>query len=242
MFRSRDDGGLAPFIFRTKCSTCRASRATALVLNAPGESRGMPQVTPSPGLWLVEAAPMPLPLETSIMTKLTDTQAILLLTAAQRENGSLLPLPATLKPGGGASKAMNALVTRGFVEERDIADGTDAAAVHRTDEDRRVGLFLTAAGAAAIGVVDDAAKQSAGGEDAVSPALTAGPNAKAPVKSAIVLGLMRRPAGATLPELIEITGWLPHTTRAALTGLRKKGHEITRGKRDGVTFYVAASK
>lgn len=56
-------------------------------------------------------------------------------------------------------------------------------------------------------------------------------------KSATVLSLLQREDGATLAELIDATGWLPHTTRAALTGLRKKGHTIERGSRDGVTFY-----
>ena len=30
----------------------------------------------------------------------------------------------------------------------------------------------------------------------------------------------------TLAELIAATGWLPHTTRAALTGLRKRGYAV----------------
>ena len=33
------------------------------------------------------------------------------------------------------------------------------------------------------------------------------------------------------------TSWLPHTTRAALTGIRKKGHEVERMKRDDATCY-----
>ena len=33
------------------------------------------------------------------------------------------------------------------------------------------------------------------------------------------------------------TGWLPHTTRAALTGLKKKGHADTSTKADGVRTY-----
>ncbi len=32
---------------------------------------------------------------------------------------------------------------------------------------------------------------------------------------------------------VEATDWLPHTTRAALTGLRKKGHTIAKSARDG---------
>ena len=61
-------------------------------------------------------------------------------------------------------------------------------------------------------------------------------------KISLVADLLRRKDGATLAELVTATGWLPHTTRAALTGLRKKGHDIERGSRDGVTIYsIAAS-
>jgi hypothetical protein len=179
---------------------------------------------------------MPLPMETSIMTQLSDTQAVLLSNAGQREDGSLLPLPTSLKPGGGATKAMSVLISRGLAEERETAD---PAAVRRVEGDQRLGLFLTAAGAAAIGIVlPDAEQQIVDDTDT----LAAPPASKAPSKSALVLDLLRRPVGATLAELIEVTGWLPHTTRAALTGLRKKGHEIARGKRDGITFYTVAAK
>jgi hypothetical protein len=70
--------------------------------------------------------------------------------------------------------------------------------------------------------------------------------AKLPAKPASKIGmvadLLRRKGGATLAELVAATGWLPHTTRAALTGLRKKGHGIERGIRNGVTTYsIAAS-
>jgi hypothetical protein len=60
---------------------------------------------------------------------------------------------------------------------------------------------------------------------------------KAPTKSTSVLTLLQREVGATLAELIEATGWKPHTIRAALTGLRKKGHTIERCKRDDLTCY-----
>ena len=39
--------------------------------------------------------------------------------------------------------------------------------------------------------------------------------------------------GVTLGALVNATGWLPHTTRAALTGLRKKGYAIERFRREG---------
>jgi hypothetical protein len=52
---------------------------------------------------------------------------------------------------------------------------------------------------------------------------------------ALVVELLSRESGATLAEL---TGWLPHTTRAALTGLRKKGHKVAKAKRGEVTCYA----
>ena len=68
---------------------------------------------------------------------------------------------------------------------------------------------------------------------------------KTPKKSTkidLVLGMLRGAEGATLDKMVEATGWLPHTTRAALTGLKKKGHVITSEKLDGVRSYrVAAS-
>ena len=59
-----------------------------------------------------------------------------------------------------------------------------------------------------------------------------------------VLGLLRAETGATLAELIAATGWLPHSARAVLTSLRKRGYQLTlaRGERGGASVYrVAAS-
>ena len=57
-------------------------------------------------------------------------------------------------------------------------------------------------------------------------------------KISMVADLFRRKGSASLAELIAATGWITHTTRAALTGLRKKGQRIERGTRDGVTTYT----
>lgn len=55
-----------------------------------------------------------------------------------------------------------------------------------------------------------------------------------------MIALLEREQGATLAEMVEATGWPPHTKRAALTGLKKKGHTIAKDKRDDVTFYHIA--
>lgn len=52
-------------------------------------------------------------------------------------------------------------------------------------------------------------------------------------KASLVLGMLQRHEGATIDQLVVATGWLPHTTRAALTGLKKKGHAVTIDKAEG---------
>lgn len=60
-------------------------------------------------------------------------------------------------------------------------------------------------------------------------------------KNEAVLTLLNRPGGATLDQMVEATGWLPHTTRAVLTGFKKKGHWVTSEKVDGARIYRIAS-
>lgn len=56
-------------------------------------------------------------------------------------------------------------------------------------------------------------------------------------KQDLILDLMRGEGGTSLATIIAASGWLPHTARAALTGLRKKGHAIEKAKVDGETRY-----
>ena len=79
----------------------------------------------------------------------------------------------------------------------------------------------------------------------ISVVAAAVPSAIAPPRAAskigIVLGLLQMPEGASLAKLVEVTNWQPHTTRAALTGLRKRGYAIANEKMvspDGVKHSV----
>lgn len=169
------------------------------------------------------------------MIKLSDTQSILLSTAAQRADGSLLPLPDTLRGKDAAvSKAMAQLIKRQLAEET-MAGA--AGTTWRENGDHRIGLVISNAGRMAIGI-----DEAAGGEQPSAPAESPGSTPHV-TKASMVLTLLRREQGATLEELVSATGWLPHTTRAALTGLRKKGHAIEKAKRDDQTCYrvVAAA-
>lgn len=74
----------------------------------------------------------------------------------------------------------------------------------------------------------------------IDPAADAAPPSVRPEKNtkiALVRTLLGRDEGATLAELVEATGWLPHTARAALTGLKKKGTVLDKFKRDDATCY-----
>ena len=57
-------------------------------------------------------------------------------------------------------------------------------------------------------------------------------------KSNLVAKLLRRAKGATLAELQEVTAWQPHSVRAFLSGLRKKGSPVAKEQRkSGETAY-----
>lgn len=81
------------------------------------------------------------------------------------------------------------------------------------------------------------------GNSSATPMVTL--SAKQPVslpasKIGLVITMLERSEGATLTDLCEATGWLPHTTRAALTRLRQKGNSISKTRRDGVSVYAVA--
>jgi len=167
------------------------------------------------------------------MPKLNDTQLILLSAAAQREDLNLYPLPDTLQANARTTKAITALVEKALVEERET---TSAAAVHRADGDVRYGLFATPAGLTAIGIDDGV------GEDAPAPTPVPVDKPARVTKASIIVDMLKREQGAGLEELIAATDWLSHTTRAALTGLRKKGHDVKRIKVDGKTRYAIVTE
>jgi predicted ArsR family transcriptional regulator len=73
-----------------------------------------------------------------------------------------------------------------------------------------------------------------------SVAAEAPAKARSTKKTDRLLGMLQAPGGASIEELSEELGWLQHTTRAALTGLRKKGIAITRDKQGSVTVYRAS--
>jgi hypothetical protein len=96
--------------------------------------------------------------------------------------------------------------------------------------------------------VSSKSKPSNAGASVTKPILASEPQATAPAaalktpsKQQQLAALVLRDEGATLDQMIAATGWLPHTTRAALTGLKKKGYALSSDKVDGVRTYRAVA-
>ncbi|MBK5932448.1 uncharacterized protein DUF3489 [Rhodovulum imhoffii] len=185
------------------------------------------------------------------MTKLSDTQTIILSRAAQNEDRNVLPLPGSLR-GGAATKVVGALLSRGLIAETitDSRAKADAALnrVWRNDEDgRAILLHITDAGLAAIGVEPESGDSAPTGADeapSAEPPLDTpagddrAPKARTPrtgTKQAKLIEMLRADGGATIDEIVAATGWQPHTVRGAFAGALKKklGLEVTSEKVEG---------
>lgn len=159
--------------------------------------------------------------------RLTDLQLVLLAGAAARDTGSLMPLPERCQQDSSRiGKSIASLLRRGLVEEVAV---TDRQLSWRDDDQAMIGLFLTKAGRDAL---------RAGAQEPEGETVVTRPSPPPASKIGTVQLLLQRKEGATLDELVAATGWLPHTTRAALTGLRKKGHAVAKSKRGAATCYT----
>ena len=85
------------------------------------------------------------------MTKLTDTQRVILSAAAQRTDHLALPLPKSLK-GGAAHKVINALVEKGLLKEVKANRRLNDPVWRESGEGHGVTLIITDGGLAAIGI------------------------------------------------------------------------------------------
>jgi hypothetical protein len=68
------------------------------------------------------------------------------------------------------------------------------------------------------------------GADAPTSSVAGTDRPRASTKRAMLIGMLERAEGASVAEIGERLGWLPHTVRAAITGLRHAGREVIRSK------------
>lgn len=138
--------------------------------------------------------------------KLTATQTAILEAAADRPDGNIEPMSASLR-GGARAKVIGGLLSRGLIIE--VADQ------HR----------LTEAAYAATGKqrpTDDVQKL-----DPTPRTIRPG------TKLAGLIDALRQPGGATVNQIMAATQWQAHTVRGAISGMVKKklGYNIVSEKR-----------
>ena len=168
--------------------------------------------------------------------KLTDTHLLLLSAAAQRPDG-LLDLGARLK-GNSLRVAGEKLLKADLVTETNVEP--DQPAWRSDENDVRVGLKITQPGLLAIAMEAEETPSEPAADPAteVASAATGTDIARPGTKRALIIDLLSREEGASVGDLMTATGWLAHTTRAALTGLRKQGHVLAKAPGpDGRTIY-----
>ncbi len=163
------------------------------------------------------------------MPKLTDTQLVILSTAAKRDGGAVLPLAKSLKAHeASATKTINSLIKRGLINEQPAARGD--ATWREGESGSRLTLVITGSGLESIGA--DAAKTlpmkrkarnrrpAPGRQTRTETSLT---GVRQGTKQAVLIDLLRRKNGATIDEIVDAIGWQAHSVRGAISGtLRKK--------------------
>lgn len=158
------------------------------------------------------------------MTKLSDTQLVILSTAAGRPKGRVLPLTVALK-GAAVGKVVDSLIAKGLIE---VTPATAKDARWRNAEEGAVTLRITRAGIRII---------NAESEDAAAEPTP--PRTRAGSKQARLIEMLKRPQGASIAEIAAEFGWRAHTVRGAIAGALKKklGLTVTSEKVDGRRVY-----
>ena len=116
------------------------------------------------------------------------------------------------------------------------------------------GTVASAATAASQGAAQNAALSVTGNEaleqsalpseselqsaSATAPRVPSSDLPRASTRRAMLVAMLARAQGGSVTEMGQRLGWLPHTVRAAITGLRHAGRDVTRSKDEkGQTVY-----
>jgi hypothetical protein len=169
------------------------------------------------------------------MTKLTETQTIILSAGAQRPENIALPLPKGLA-GAAAKMAVTKMIERGWLEEVDANLRRGEPLWRETGDGHGTMLVVTEAGLLAIGIEPEVVKTMVAIREYAAKAPSQKlPTLRAGTKQAILIALLQRPEGASIAEIVAATGWLGHTARGAISGVLKKklGLPVTTEKVEG---------
>lgn len=138
--------------------------------------------------------------------QLSSTQQQILSHAAEHSGGKLIWFPENIK-GGARTKVIESLCKRGLI----TADKTD--------------WLVSEQGYRALGlphrepVIPAAAPDSVKDEQATQPHK---PRSRDNSKQAQVIAMLKRPEGATIQQICQVTKWQSHTVRGSMAGALKK--------------------
>ena len=166
------------------------------------------------------------------MTKLTETQTNILTAGAQRADYIAMPMPKGLA-GAAAKMAVTKMVERGWLQEVDAPSSRGEPLWRETGDGHGTTLVVTDAGLLAIGIEPVVVKtEVAVHENAADTPVPKLPTPRAGTKQAMLIDLLRTPSGATMDEIVAVTGWLAHTARGAMSGAlgKKLGLVVTSAK------------
>ena len=169
------------------------------------------------------------------MTKLTETQTIILSAGAQRPDNGALPLPKGLA-GAAAKMAVTKMIQHGWLQEVDANLRRGEPLWRETGDGHGTTLVVTEAGLAAIGIEPAVVKTVvAVRQHALKAAAPKSSSQRAGTKQAMLIAMLQRPEGASIAEIVEATGWMGHTARGAISGVLKKklALPVTAEKVDG---------
>ena len=169
------------------------------------------------------------------MTKLTETQTLILSAGAQRPDNIAMPLPKGLA-GAAAKMAVTKMIERGLLQEVDANLRRGEPLWRETGDGHGTTLVVTDAGLLAIGIEPVVAKTEAAiQENAAATPVTKLPTPRAGTKQAMLIALLHAPEGATMEAIISATGWQAHTIRGAMSGAlgKKLRLVVTSAKEEG---------
>ena len=152
------------------------------------------------------------------MTKLTETQTLILSAGVQRAGNIALPLPKGLA-GAAAKMAVGKMIEHGWLQEVEANLRRGEPLWRETGDGHGTTLVVTDAGLLAIGIEPVAAKMMAvTGRSAAEAPTVRQPTQRTGTKQAMLIALLRTPEGATMEEIIAATGWQAHSARGAMSG------------------------
>ena len=156
------------------------------------------------------------------MTKLTETQTIILTAGAQRPDNIALPLPKRLA-GAAAKMAVTKMIERGWLQEVDANLRRGEPLWRETGDGHGTTLVVTDAGLLAIGIEPVVVKTEVKIREHVAKATASKPTThREGTKQAMLIAMLQRPEGASIGEIVVATGWMGHTARGAISGVLKK--------------------